>query len=445
MRSQAPGCQWKPFTFLDRFIKDRAGSVLLTFSMAAPFAIALVGFGVEAGLLYRIKRAEQTAADAAALAGAIERGKGETGAIVTNAALNVATANGFSNGGSTTVTVNSPPTSGLYAGNNAAVEVIITTTQPKIIPMSLIDGGAGDGTTTITSSSVALAEMTGDACVLALDASASSAVKNSGNATIGMEGCVVAANSTDASAITIGGSSTLTAHSLWTAGNYTQGGSSTLNLASPPMTEMWSLSDPYANLTVTPPSSCTYTSKKINSGAATLSPGTYCKGLDIGAQAVVTLTPGTYYIDGDDLKINGQASVKCPGCTGTNGVTFVFTSSGSADDIGIADINAGADVKLQAPSDTGNPFAGLLIVQDRKAGTSGVMKLNGGSTQVLNGAIYTPKSEVQWSGTTDTTTNACIEIVARLITFIGNSTIDNSGCSAMGVKPIQITASKLVQ
>ncbi|MCK6449492.1 MAG: pilus assembly protein TadG-related protein [Alphaproteobacteria bacterium] len=444
MNLQAPGIRSKPLTFLDRFFKDRSGSVMLTVSMAAPFVIALVGFGLEAGLLYRIKRAEQTAADAAALAGAIERGRGETGAVVTTAARNAATANGFSDGTSTTVTVNSPPMSGLYAGNNAAVEVIITTTQPKIIPLSLT-GGTGDGATTITSSSVAMAEMTGDACVLALDASASAAVKNSGNATIGMEGCVVAANSVDPSAISIGGSSTLSAHSLWTAGNYTQGGSSTLNLAAPPMTEMWALSDPYASLTIPSPGSCSFTNKKVNSGAATLSPGTYCKGLDIGAQAVVTLSPGTYYIDGGDLKVNGQATIKCPSCTGTSGVTFVLTSSGSADDIGIADINGGADVKLQAPSDAGNPFAGLLIVQDRKAGSSGVMKLNGGSTQVLNGAIYAPKSEVQWSGTTDTTTNACIEIVARLITFIGNSAIDNSGCSAMGVKPIQITASKLVQ
>lgn len=434
-----------PFEWMRRFAQDRSGSVMIGFSVAAPFMIALVGLGIESGLLYRVKRAEQTAADAAALAGAIERGKGAT-TTVTSAALSVAQANGFANDATTTVTVNSPPTAGTYAGNTAAVEVVITRMQPRIIPLSLLGATSGDAPTNITSSSVALADMTGDACVLALDPTASSAVKNSGSADINMDGCVVAANSTDAAAIAIGGSSTLKAESLWTAGNYTNSGSGTITLSSPAMTNMWSLSDPYASLSIPSPGSCSATNKKVNSGATTLSPGTYCKGLDIGANAVVTLSPGTYYIDEGDLKINGQASVKCPSCTGTSGVTFVLTSSGSASNIGIADINGGADVKLQAPTDPNNPFSGLLIVQDRKATSTKTMKLNGGSNQVFSGAIYAAATEVQWSGSTDTSAGAgCIEIVARLVTFIGNSTIDNSGCQAMGVKPIQITASRLVQ
>ena len=94
-----------------RLLKDERGSVL-AFFVAIPVVAGTVAVGVETGQLYRTKRQMQGAADAAALAGAIDKVNGGTNTSATAAALYEAQRNGFQNGvGGVTVTVNAPPTS----------------------------------------------------------------------------------------------------------------------------------------------------------------------------------------------------------------------------------------------------------------------------------------------------------------------------------------------
>ena len=95
-----------------RLLKDERGSVL-AFFVAIPVVAGTVAVGVETGQLYRTKRQMQGAADAAALAGTIDKMNGGTNTSATAAALYEAQRNGFQNGvGGVTVTVNAPPTSG---------------------------------------------------------------------------------------------------------------------------------------------------------------------------------------------------------------------------------------------------------------------------------------------------------------------------------------------
>ena len=136
-----------------RLLKDERGSVL-AFFVAIPVVAGTVAVGVETGQLYRTKRQMQGAADAAALAGAIDKVNGGTNTSATAAALYEAQRNGFQNGvGGVTVTVNSPPTSGSNVSTANAVEVIVA--KPSSFALANVLSSALGNTFSMTSRSVA--------------------------------------------------------------------------------------------------------------------------------------------------------------------------------------------------------------------------------------------------------------------------------------------------
>src|SRR5262249_2923909 len=81
----------------------------------------------DGGRMMEERRIAQATADAAALAAAVEKYKRtfSTSANPQNAALDSASANGYTNDGvNTIVTVNIPPTSGVFSGQADCIEVI---------------------------------------------------------------------------------------------------------------------------------------------------------------------------------------------------------------------------------------------------------------------------------------------------------------------------------
>src|SRR6476469_4979745 len=107
---------------------DDKGSAIAFLAVLPVFAGA-VAIGIETGQLYRMKRQMQGSADAAALAGAVDRMTGKTGTVITATAKYEAQRNGFTDGASNVVvTVNAPPLSGTNTTTTGAVEVIITKT-----------------------------------------------------------------------------------------------------------------------------------------------------------------------------------------------------------------------------------------------------------------------------------------------------------------------------
>src|SRR5207244_6638906 len=83
----------------------------------------------------------------------------------------------------------------------------------------------------------------------------------------------------------------------------------------------------------------------------------FCNGLSVSSGNSVTLSPGTYIINGGSFSIAGNASIS------GNGVTIILTGSGS--NYATASISGGADVTLTAP--TSGALKGLAIFQDRNA------------------------------------------------------------------------------
>src|SRR5438552_762255 len=154
-----------------RLGRDRSGSVI-SFLVVIPVLIGAAAVGIETGQLYRTKRQMQGAADAAALAGSVDRTAGKTTATITSTARYEAQRNGFQNGvGSTVVTVNAPPTSGTNIATAGAVEVIITKPQSfslGAVLTSWLGGTSGSFTMTTRSVAAQKSSPSAEGCLVAL-------------------------------------------------------------------------------------------------------------------------------------------------------------------------------------------------------------------------------------------------------------------------------------
>jgi Flp pilus assembly protein TadG len=422
-------------TFVRALADARLGSMTIVLAIALPVLLGIVGVAAESAVWFELKRRAQTAADAAAVAGAIQRARGDSTNVLTSA-KRAATQNGFTHGASsTTVTVNYPPTSGAYAGQPDAVEVSISRTfQPLISKLFHASNY------TVHARAVAEVKVVGQACILALSATASNALYFQGSTIVNSAGCVVAANSNSASAVAMAGDATLTAESVWSAGGFTTGNhSSQLSLSSPAKTNMWALDDPYASLTKGSVGSCTSSTQYQIKGTETIGPGVYCGGIDFGSKANVTMTSGVYYINGGTFEANAGATLKSSG----DGVTIVLTNTTDSANPATIKINGGANVDLKAPSSASAQFPGVLMFQDGTTENGEWNKLNGGSTMLLKGAIYFPKQNIEFTGDNSSTANTCVILVANQLTFIGNSTIYNTGCDEAGIEPVQVKGVRL--
>src|SRR5690606_18421351 len=87
---------------------DRNGGLTAIVAVALTVIVGMLGLGVEVGLWYAGKRSLQTAADAAALSGALERAKGNPAGVLV-AARQEAARNSFNGELPHTILVRNPP------------------------------------------------------------------------------------------------------------------------------------------------------------------------------------------------------------------------------------------------------------------------------------------------------------------------------------------------
>jgi hypothetical protein len=103
----------------------RRGQALIVIAIAAVALVGIVGLVVDGGRGFLDRRKAQNAADAAALASAYARIKGDQDMV--SAALSSAAENGYSNDGTTNVVeLYSPPKNGPHSGNVEYIQIIIT-------------------------------------------------------------------------------------------------------------------------------------------------------------------------------------------------------------------------------------------------------------------------------------------------------------------------------
>lgn len=409
-----------------RFCKDRGGNYAILTALMSPVLIGAAGLGTEGGLWIYVHQTLQGAADSAALSAA-NLYTLNTAANLNDQAASVVATYGYTVGtDGTTVTVRHPPASGNYTGNAKAIEVIVTTKQAR-----LLSSIYKSEKVTLIGRAVALPGNNGEGCVLSLSGTALGAVTTKGNSAVTLSQCSVYDNSTDPSALVNSGTASIDALSVNVVGNISGGAGITttqgVNVGTSPAT------DPYADVVMPSFSGCDYNNLTVKT-TTTLNPGVYCNGLQLNAGAVVTLNPGVYVIDRGSLQVAGGATI-----SGT-GVTIILTSSTGSNYADLT-INGGATVAITAP--TTGATAGLAFFGDRNMPVDTTFKFNGGSGQVIGGAVYVPHGTLQYAGGDNTDTN-CTQVIADTVAFVGNSKL-KVNCAGSGTRAIGTAKATLVE
>ena len=393
------------------WLGDRRANTAMLFALSLPVLVGVVGLGVETGYWYYEQRELQTAADIAAVAGAVEKRNGSDSTAIYNAALTEAIEHGFALAEGT-IDVNDPPSTGAYQ-DQSSVEVLLTMPTTRFFSQIFATDQV-----TMNARGVATSEAAGEACVLALDTAASGALTFTGNALTLLNGCTAVSNSLSDNSLIVTGSAEVTAACAMAAGGVSVDDGLTVTDCPEAQDHAASVPDPYDDLAEPPVSGSCLTMPSGN-GAATLSPGRYCGGGTLKGDK--TLSSGVYVIDGGDFKINSGANI-----AGT-GVTFFFTGNATSDFNGNATINFSAQ--------TSGGYKGMLFWGD-DANSSGTSKFNGNASSKFTGAMYFPKQDVEFLGNFSGN-NGCMRIVANTIKFTGSSTM-NTDCTAEGLSSIPI-------
>ena len=421
---------------INRFLHNCAGGTLVWFALTLPIILGTAGIGIDAVLWYMDKRILQTAVDSSVIAGALLALQDATDAEILAAVKDEIARNDFQATPDDVIVVNVPPLSGPNAGVSGFVEVIITEARPLYFA-----GFVYDEPVFIQARAVSGTSGVGSHCILALDETIDAAIEFKGTANADIN-CGVASNSQSDSAIDLNGGAVLKADSIQAFGDFAISNNASL-ITTKPQPYSTRVNDPYADLEVPADSPCDETDYLITTGSVTLDAGRYCGGIDIRG-ANVTFNPGVYIIDAGDFLTSGT-----PTLTGT-GVTFILTAA-TADDVGSVKFTGGTVADLTAPSDEGNPYAGILFYQDRDADSFlGINLVNnsfqGGTAMDLRGAIYFPSQRITFTGGS-TTGDGCLQLIARQVTFSGNGNIVNGedACEALRVKTIERLRVTLVE
>jgi Flp pilus assembly protein TadG len=424
------GARQQMIKFFRRLWKDRRGNALLIAGAALPLLVGSAGLATDTIQWVLWKRELQRLADSAALAGVYAKVSGTTVGTCSNVssptyadpvAYDVKTNNVISADSNLTCSVNNPPTAGSYTGDTNAVRVSLS--MQRNLSFS---GMFMSSAPTITADATATIVPAGDYCVVSLEANSVTGIDATGSTNVNL-GCGMITNSTSLSAAVATGSSSVTASPIAAVGGIPSSTHWGTGTVLQPFTI--AQADPFASVSPTAPSSCTggaitvqpsdnltdTTGATATTADDALSPGCYAS-MDL--KGTVTLKPGTYYIDAGDFTVNSGAVVNCSGC-----VIVMSNKNSTSNTIGDVDLNGNATINMTAP-DSGT-FKGILFYQDRRAASDNDIKINGNSSSKFQGAFYFPKADLTFNGTAGMITN-CMQIVAKDVTFTGNSAINNT-------------------
>ncbi len=382
--------------------------------------LAFAGLAVDVGQFWSARRQMQTAADAAALAGAMALRRSLSPSAAADA---VTTTNGFTDGtNNVTVTVNNPPASGVYAGNANYVEVIVSQPQPTYFMRAL-----GYSSIPVATRSVA-SSVNGPACLYALDPTASGAITVAGSSATTLT-CGAIDDSSASSALNSNGGGTLVASNIGVNGGYSGSG-----FTPTPVTGVAPAPDPLSYLQPPTVGACDQTSPLTpgnSKGANDVWPGTYCGGINIQGNNPVLFHPGVYIV------MNGiHVTASKPNFSGT-GVMFYNTQKLPSYPYGPIVLGGSNTTNLSAP--TSGPYEGILFFQDRSipVGSNG-SKITGAAGSTFDGTIYFSTTSVEYGG--NSSSAGYTIIVADTLKIDGGSTLSDNYSSLSDGSPIRSTA-----
>jgi hypothetical protein len=375
-----------------------AGQVLPLAAVCLAALLGFAGMSVDVGYWESRQQAQQAATDAAAVGGAqqlVHSGCGNSQAATT-AADNDASSNGFANGTNATITVQNPPATGPYAGNDCAVFVQIATTQASFFSRLF---GYGNGMPETTQGTATLSSSATNGCIYLLSTNTWSSFND---ATVSSPGCAIAINY---SADFNGG--TITAPFIGYAGGKPNYGGTVFPQASP--VPMLPIADPCTEisgcsyLASNPPPQTNCQTLNENGISMTINPGCY---QNLNLNAPTTMKSGTYVIAGN-MNLNSGYTL-----TGS-GITIYVPAGGNPPNFD------GGTVTLTPPTPgPSQNAAGVLYYQVPSNSSS--INFNGPNVN-MSGLIYAPGSN---SANFDGANGNYVVLVFGSANFNGNTAYD---------------------
>lgn len=401
------------------------GAVLPMVAIMFPIIMGMAGVGVDMSNWMMQKRNLQTAADAAAIAGAYEYVNGDQNNVEA-AALREAVNNGYNADADGTIEVSIVEVDGqeqvqVTVRERANTFMASLVYSDAVYTETLARAEAGDGD--------------GDFCMLSLDDSANGAISTNGNVTIDASGCGIAVNSNSDNAMDISGTSDVDIGQLSIVGGMDVGRNADVEYADLD-TGVAATPDPYEDLEAPEGDGCSREDSRSALSITentTLSPGTYCGGISI-SNGDVDFEPGVYIIDGGDFSITTNGDVF------GEGVSFVLTNSGEGSDPSLQ-IAASGELTFSAPTE-GEDMEGVVFYQDRniREHASNSNRLTGSASLNIEGVAYFPENDVFYGGGSEADSDAespCSLIIARTITLSGNPVMGNNCQEDSGVRDIE--------
>ncbi len=371
------------------FFRDERGQATILIGMCIASLCGMAALSVDVGMLFRAKRIAQNAADAGAIAGAME--VPYSGWLA--AAKAAAAQNGMSDGvNGVTVTVTNP------SGTN--VRVVVTQSAPTYFMKAF-------NITSMNVNATAVAALgPGSGCIFTLDQSGTD-VGLTGNGNLTMPDCGIIVDSTSSNAVSISGNAGISAKYVGIVGGYSD--TSNGGITPTPVTGIAPTSDPLAF--ETPPSynpaSCL--SDPHPNGALTIGPaisgGTVCyNSLSLSGNAAVTMNPGVYVISGS-FSASGNATI-----TGSGITVYLAAPNGQVSLTGNGALN------LTAP--TSGTYNGILFYQDKS--DTNTLSITGNGSSDIEGIFYAPSAKLNLTGNGGSTMYANLVVSALSITGNGN-------------------------
>lgn len=408
-----------------RLHHDERGQTIILVALSLPLMLGFVGIATDVGALFKDKRTIQTAADAAAIAGALN--------IATsnwkNAATARATSYGFTDGSNgATVTVHNGPTWAASNYKNAAnyIEVTITQSEPTIF-LSLF----GYPSVQVLARAVATNQGAGNGCVYTLGQTGTDLTVQ-GSPGVNAPGCDFNIDSSSSNAVTETGSGgSIVTSSIGVVGDI--GTSGWADFSPKPVGGIIAASDPLSAMQY--PYTCTTsgctcpstagicstnpisampahcsTFAVVKHGTTNLAPGCYdlggASGTTIASLDTLSLSNGVYFFT------NGTLTIQAGGTFDATNVTMIMTGTA-----GIAEQGTPA-VDLTA-ADSSGTFPGILYYQ--VPADIQPLTLNGNSSAIIEGVFYAPGAAVTMQGNAGGTIYA--SFVVKTLSLLGNPTI----------------------
>ncbi len=437
-----------------KILKDQTGQVLVMTALSMTVLVGFLALAIDVGMLFRAKRNMQIAADAAAIAGALDYKYNGSVSSAQAAAEAAATANGVTTTGTcpisdltkTYVCINIPPVYGPNAGSSGFVEALVnqpnqTIFMPMISHSSVMSVGARAVAGSTTSS----------ACIWTL-AKSGKDISLTGSGSITAKKCGIYDDSNASDALTLTGSGSVSAKSIGIAGNYSVTGSGSLT-PNPPTTGIAPAADPLSTLSAPSIASgtCTGTSAACNPSNSTtgnlpVSPGTYSSISNSGS-GTVTLSPGNYVITGNLTNTGSGSLVLGAGnytiggnfsSTGSSSITLgaglyevggnlTLTGSGALTGIGVSFYTQGSTTvtgsgNMDLTASTSGPDDGILFFQSRT--DSSTMSLTGSGGDVMQGIVYAPDAALNLTGSGSF--SASMDIIVDSLNITGSGSITDT-------------------